>query len=86
MWLRCRRGAPQICADRGTPLPNSIRSVLAQRVNDGAASGAKRPPHLGVRGLHQARLLGLVIGSLSAHHVGFKAAQVVLQVVDAHEA
>ena len=76
-------GAPQIAAERGRPLPHGVPAVLAERVDDGPASGLERFAHLVVGGDHEAHLRGLVVGRLLLHHGRNEAAQVVLEVVDA---
>ena len=75
--------APQVGADRGCPLPHRVPAVLAEGVDDGPAGGLERLVHFLVGGDHQAHLRGLVVGRLLLHDFGGKAAQVVLEVVDA---
>src|ERR1019366_2399245 len=43
-------GAPEVAAERRSPLPRSVQAVLAKGVNDGAAGGLEGFAHLDVGG------------------------------------
>ena len=76
------RGAPEIAAHVGAPLPHIVPAVLAKAVDDGAAGLEQCLMHFLVGLVHDLHLLCLIVGRLLAHDLA-KTAEVILQVVDA---
>src|ERR1035437_7584789 len=56
------RRPPQVAANRWSPLPHRVPSVLAKREDDGPSGRLESLVHLGVGSLHQPHLRGLVAG------------------------
>ena len=50
----------------GRPLPHRVPPILAEGIDDRAARGLERLPHLVVGGMHQLHLRSLVVGRLLA--------------------
>jgi hypothetical protein len=78
--VACR--APQIPAHRRRPLLYGVHAILAQRENDGPARALERFCHLGISGVHEPHLRGLIVRRLLLHHFRDEAAQVILEIVD----
>src|SRR5580692_4065980 len=79
--VACR--APQITAYFRPPLPYIVPSILAKAIDDGSPGRNQRFVHLLVsRLLHFESLLTMLIAGLLFHQLA-KAAQVILQVIDA---